>query len=51
MHTDNTQHDELTAAGYVPSAKLLTDTTPSHPQKPWTEMTPQGSSIFVTRSC
>src|SRR5262245_23410104 len=26
------------------------ETAPSHPQKPWTEIAPQGSSIFSTRS-
>src|ERR1017187_6544440 len=29
---------------------MPTDTPPSKPQKPWTEMAPQGWSILVTRS-
>src|ERR1700730_3389117 len=37
-------------APYVPSAKIPTQTAPSQPQKPCTDMAPQGSSILVTRS-
>src|SRR4029077_1401889 len=29
---------------------MPTQTAPSHPQNPWTEIAPQGSSILVTRS-
>src|SRR5271169_57746 len=37
-------------APYVPSANMPTQTAPSHPQNPWTDMAPQGSSILVMRS-
>src|SRR5271169_1904712 len=37
-------------APYVPSAKIPTATAPNHPQYPCTEIAPQGSSIFSTRS-
>ena len=34
----------------MPSAKMPTLTAPNQPQNPCTEIAPQGSSIFVTRS-
>src|SRR5262245_32859472 len=37
-------------APYEPSAKMPTATAPNHPQKPCTDIAPQGSSIFSLRS-
>src|SRR5262245_39004501 len=37
-------------APYVPSAKMPTETAPSQPQYPWTEIAPHGSSTLITRS-